>query len=473
MDARTLSEVMGGALSLARYQELLPAYLRLMQWANINTVDRAAMLAAQLGHESVGLKYQQEIHDGSNYEGRRDLGNVYPGDGRRFRGHGWIQVTGRGNHTAVSKWAHEKGLVPTPTFFVDNPAALGDDQYCWVGPAWYWTVARPQINSLSDARDLEGVTRAINGGTNGLNDRRARYQRALTMGAHLLTGGSMSVMKGAIPYPRDRITQDTYYNCGPASAQTIIIGATGQVLHEVDLGRELRTHQGGTDWIGQFPAVLNQHIPGAQYQHTEMPNDPPTEAQKQRLWDDIVRSVDAQHGVVANIVAPPSNYPRAVPPSTINPAYSGGTVYHYIAVMGYEQEANGFRKVWVADSGFRPFEYWLAFDQLATLIPPKGYAHSVAPPKNIEKKEEDFLMALTDDEQRELLTLARSIDTQLQGPNQNALPEKDRNPKGGRGWRQLGSNATGQWLTLVDALAHFKQVLADLVARVDKLEKGK
>ena len=174
MDAQTLADVMGNTLALSRYQELLPAYLRLMQWANINTVERAAMLAAQLGHESVGLKYQQEIHDGSNYEGRRDLGNIYPGDGRRFRGHGWIQVTGRGNHTAVSKWAHGKGLVPTPTFFVDNPAALGDDQYCWVGPAWYWTVARPQINSLSDKRDLEGVTRAINGGLNGIADRRNR-----------------------------------------------------------------------------------------------------------------------------------------------------------------------------------------------------------------------------------------------------------------------------------------------------------
>ena len=68
MDARTLGEVMGWSLSESRYAELLPAYLRLMQWAGINSVERAAMLAAQLGHESVGLRYQQEIHDGSSYD---------------------------------------------------------------------------------------------------------------------------------------------------------------------------------------------------------------------------------------------------------------------------------------------------------------------------------------------------------------------------------------------------------------------
>lgn len=75
---------------------------------------------------------------------------------------------------------------------------------------------------------------------------------------------------------------------------------------------------------------------------------------------------------MSNIVAPPSNYPRAVAPSTISPTYGWGTVYHYIAVMGY---APG--RVWVADSGFYPYGYWLSLEQLASLIPPKGYAASV------------------------------------------------------------------------------------------------
>lgn len=186
MDAQTLGEAMGWSLSLDRYEQLLPAYLKAMQWADITNVNRAAMFAAQLGHESVGLKYQNEIADGSAYEWRSDLGNTQAGDGRRFKGHGWIQITGRANHTAVSKWAYHQGIVPTASFFVDNPTALGNDTYCWVGPAWYWVVARPDINALADARDLTTVTRRINGGTNGLDDRRARYNRCLAMGAALL-----------------------------------------------------------------------------------------------------------------------------------------------------------------------------------------------------------------------------------------------------------------------------------------------
>lgn len=414
MDTRTLGDAMGWALTEARYAELLPAYLRLMQWANINTVERAAMLAAQLGHESVGLKYQQEIHDGSNYEGRRDLGNIYPGDGRRFRGHGWIQVTGRGNHTAVSKWAHDKGLVPTPTFFVDYPERLGDDTYCWVGPAWYWTVARPQINSLADRRDLDGVTRAINGGLNGLADRRRRYNLALGMGNRLLPPGG-TVAEKVLNYPRDQVHQDTFYNCGPASVQTVLRAATGEFVAESVLGRELGTHTGGTDWIGQVRRVLNARMPGGGFAVVEMPNDPPTRAQKDALWVHVTRSIDAGFGVVANIVAPPSNYPRAVAPSTISPAYSGGTVYHYIAVMGYSD--GGGRRYWIADSGFPPFGYWISHDQLASLIPPKGYSYSTAQPEETD-------MGFNDEDRRLLREVHRELTQKY--PSRSAYRRHDK-----------------------------------------------
>lgn len=382
MDAKTLGEVMGWSLSEARYAQLLPAYEKAMRAADITNVNRAAMFAAQLGHESVGLKYQEEIASGAAYEWRQDLGNIYAGDGVKFKGHGWIQITGRHNHTAASAWAFARGYVPSPTFFVDNPNALGSDEYCWIGPAWYWTVARPDINQLSDLQQLETVTRRINGGLNGLADRRDRYRRALSFGSRLLPGGQGPVTEKVLDYPRDQVVQDTFYNCGPASTQTILRAAGAGFHTEQELGGLLRTTTNGTDYIGYFPGVLNRFLPHARYAFRNMPNDPPSGEQKDRLWKDITNSIDSGYGVVANIVAPPSNYPRAVAPSTISPAYSGGTVYHYIAIMGHSDD--GIRKVWVADSGFSPYGYWLSLDQLATLIPPKGYAYSTATPKEDE-----------------------------------------------------------------------------------------
>ena len=57
----------------------------------------------QVGHESAGLKYPMEIHDGSNYEWRKDLGNTQAGDGVKYAGTGYIQVTGRANHQDFAK----------------------------------------------------------------------------------------------------------------------------------------------------------------------------------------------------------------------------------------------------------------------------------------------------------------------------------------------------------------------------------
>lgn len=373
---------MGSTLPSGGYTRLIDGYNNAMRAANITTVERAAMFAAQLGHESVGLKYMEEIADGSAYEGRRDLGNTQPGDGRRFKGRGPIQLTGRANYRAFTQWARDQGH--TTIDFEREPHRLSEPHWGFLAASYYWTVARPQINSLCDRRDLDGVTRAINGGTNGLADRRARYQRALTYGTRLLPGDTpvpKTKYEKILPYPRDQVAQDTYYNCGPASCQTIIRAATGLFYTERELGGRLGTTTNGTNWIGSFPGVLNDYIKDAKYKSVEMPNDPPTGAQKDRLWRDIVASIDAGNGVVANIVAPPSNYPRAVWPSTIHPAYKGGTVYHYVALMGYGENTDGTRRVWVADSGFPPYGYWVDFNQLATLIPPKGYAYSTAPAK--------------------------------------------------------------------------------------------
>lgn len=481
MDAQTLKNIMEppgypARLSLSEFEALLPAYEAAMREAEINNTNRAAMWAAQLGHECVGLSALEEYASGAAYEGDADLGNTQPGDGVRYKGRGAIMVTGRHNYRSLSRWAHAEGLVPTPTFFEDNPEELQADKYAFTGAIWYWTVARPDINALSDAGDLVQVTRRINGGTNGIQDRRVRYNNALRHGEALLPSGGKPARRKPheylMDYSRDRVGQLTPWNCGPASVETAIQAATGRWVPEEDLAAELGTHRGGTDWIGQFPEVLNRHIPGAEYRHTEMPNDPPTAEQKEALWDHIVRSWRAGHPVIANIVAPPSNYPRSVAPSAIDLAYSGGTVYHYVSIMGYAGEGAN-RRVWWADSGFSPFGAWIGFDQTATLIPPKGYAWSDAEPKQelIEIEEE-----ITVDQADRIIRHVTDFIKGYIGPIGSDVKDVRQQLTGGRdageypGWPQLGKDAEGRNLTLTDGVAATRQDNADLARRVDQLE---
>jgi predicted chitinase len=151
--------------------------------AQCNTPKRIAMWLAQIGLESDGFQATEEY--------QKD-GPGWTDDRRTYLGRTWIQITWRSNYLGFSQWAHAQGLVPTDTYFVDNPGELADAKWAAIGPAWYWTVERPQINDLCDASDLIGVTRAINGGTNGLEDetgqlgRRTRYNQALALGDELL-----------------------------------------------------------------------------------------------------------------------------------------------------------------------------------------------------------------------------------------------------------------------------------------------
>lgn len=137
--ADALSRAMGGSLPIDRYRQLVPAVLDALRQSECNTPQRIAQWFAQVGHESAGFRYMREIADGSAYEGRADLGNVQPGDGVRYAGRGPIQVTGRFNYEQLSRWSFDRQLVPTPTYFVDNPEDLEKDQYAFLGAIWYWT----------------------------------------------------------------------------------------------------------------------------------------------------------------------------------------------------------------------------------------------------------------------------------------------------------------------------------------------
>lgn len=156
--------------------------------AGCTTVDRVAMFLAQLGAESGSFRYTQELASGSEYNGRSDLGNIYAGDGERYKGRSYIQITGRHNYGALSAWAHSKGYVPTSTFFVDNPSRLADVDYIFLGAVWYWTIAR-NMNYFADRQDINGATQAVNGGYNNLSGRTVRWQYALQFGTKLLPAG--------------------------------------------------------------------------------------------------------------------------------------------------------------------------------------------------------------------------------------------------------------------------------------------
>jgi predicted chitinase len=183
-------------LAPARAAQILPTMSDGLRQAQCTTPVRSAQFIAHTGHESANFNATEEYASGAAYEGRcSDLGNCQPGDGVRFKGRTWIQITGRTHYAEFSQWAFDRGLVPSPTYFVDRPTELADLRWAGIGAAWYWTVSRP-MNALVDAgenaqwgdyRGFAAVTAAINGGTTGIDERRARYNRAIALGDQLLT----------------------------------------------------------------------------------------------------------------------------------------------------------------------------------------------------------------------------------------------------------------------------------------------
>ena len=156
------------ALTVAKF---FAALLAGMTSGGIDTPLRQAHFLAQVGHESGQLRYTEELASGKAYEGRRDLGNTQPGDGVRFKGRGLIQLTGRANYTAFGKFMGQDFVSG------NNPLKLAQDPTLAVAVAvWFWNTHN--LNALADADDVLGCTKAINGGTNGLDDREMLLARA-------------------------------------------------------------------------------------------------------------------------------------------------------------------------------------------------------------------------------------------------------------------------------------------------------
>lgn len=155
-------------LSKARAQQIADALGPAFQKYGITTRRRAAMAVAQFAHESAGFRTTTEYASGTAYEGRADLGNVRPGDGPRFKGRGFIQITGRANYRAVSK--------ALGVDFLADPKRLATPAYAAKASCWWWKNAG--CNTIADRGDFVALTRRINGGLNGLADRQRYYRRA-------------------------------------------------------------------------------------------------------------------------------------------------------------------------------------------------------------------------------------------------------------------------------------------------------
>ena len=140
-----------------------------MKEYNINTCKRKLHFLAQIRVESGEFAYLKEIADGSAYEGRKDLGNTRPGDGKRFKGRGLIQITGRKNYTAYGSY---KGINFTEG---SNNTKLEKKQYAVDSAGWYWSKhLNIDLNNMADNDDLIYITYRINGGFNGFNDRKKK-----------------------------------------------------------------------------------------------------------------------------------------------------------------------------------------------------------------------------------------------------------------------------------------------------------
>ena len=144
----------------------------------INTPARLAAFLAQIGHESGRLVYSKELWGPTpaqvRYEGRADLGNTQQGDGKRFMGRGLIQTTGRANYCATRDGLRK--FVPDVPDFEADPAALEQAEWAALSAAWYWHSRG--LNALADVGDYKRITVRVNGGTNGMTDRLALWEKA-------------------------------------------------------------------------------------------------------------------------------------------------------------------------------------------------------------------------------------------------------------------------------------------------------
>lgn len=166
-----------------------PAMPEMLTRYDITTARRIEHFIAQAAHESDGFCTTEEYASGAKYEGRADLGNVQKGDGPRYKGRGIFQLTGRVNY---QRYGQRLGLD-----LIGKPELAAEPVISLEIACLYWVDRK--IGPKADEDDLYLVTRAINGGINGLADRRKYLTFAKREIASLVAAGITS--QDPVHYP--------------------------------------------------------------------------------------------------------------------------------------------------------------------------------------------------------------------------------------------------------------------------------
>ena len=169
MTPNQLAQAVG--IPIARAAKWADILTEAMKQFDIDTPARQAAFIAQIAHESARFAYTKELWGPTpaqtRYEGRKDLGNTQPGDGKRYMGRGLIQITGRANYEDVGK---ALGMN-----FIKYPEMLELPMFAAKSAAWWWK--SHGLNEMADGNKFKLITRTINGRFNGLDDRLALWDR--------------------------------------------------------------------------------------------------------------------------------------------------------------------------------------------------------------------------------------------------------------------------------------------------------
>ncbi|MGN4157021.1 LysM peptidoglycan-binding domain-containing protein [Staphylococcus auricularis] len=139
----------------------------------INTPPRIQHFMAQVGEESSLGQFRIELIDGTDYEGVEEIGNTQPGDGPKYKGGGYIQLTGRSNYTAFSQSMGDPEILNQGTNYVA-------ENYPWSSAAWFWD-SRNINSTVDNGGSVADVTQIVNGGQNGYDERLRLYEKAKTI----------------------------------------------------------------------------------------------------------------------------------------------------------------------------------------------------------------------------------------------------------------------------------------------------